>query len=77
MASHVIDVQIKVKIQMLKWIKIIKSTVQNVYHNSCYLIENKKHLLKNLNFVFRDMSLFLLWLLMSPYMKELEMADNM
>ena len=77
MASRVIDVQSKVKIQMLKWIKIIKSTVQNVYHNSRYLIENKKHLLKNLNFVFRDMSLFLLWLLMSPYMKELEMADNM
>jgi hypothetical protein len=41
----------RVKIQILKWLKRLKNVVQNVYHNSYYLIANK-HLLQKFIFVF-------------------------
>jgi len=55
-----------VKVQILKLLKNVKSIKQNVYCNSYYL--SCKHLLQKFIFVFRDMSVCLLWLFTSVWM---------
>ena len=47
-------------------LKKVKSILQNVDCNSYYLIANK-YVLQQFIFVYRDMSLCLLWLFMSPW----------
>lgn len=54
-----------VKIQILKLLKNVKCIKQNVHCNSYYL--NCKHLLHKFIFVFRDMSVCLLWLFISTW----------
>ena len=47
-----------------------------MFHNSCYLTENKR-VLRKFIFVFRDMSLCLLWLFMSPRMTEQKLNERL
>ena len=56
-------------------VKRIKSLVQNLCNNSNYLIANK-HVLQKFFLVFKDMSLCVLSLFMSPYMNEYLSEDR-
>jgi len=56
-----------VEIQILKLLQNVIGIKQNVYCNSYYL--NCKYLLQKFIFIFRDMSVCLLWLFISIWMK--------